>query len=411
MHIEPVTGHLALSIGDVSIPGRTRVNLGDDHPSRPGVVTIDLDVADSIITAARIQPGYVHRGVEKLFEVRSWRQVLSLADRHDWHESFIGELVLAMSIEKLMGILVPERAQWIRLILGELGISQARIAYLSFAVEHIKQRRRLLETPYYSNNQSSPKWDEYGTTLAGQLLQVRESIHNVFWLLTGNRVHPMFCRIGGVAADLNAAVQDAVIDAASQLDTIGAQFTELLNQTPIAALFSGRGVLTEDKIRAWGLSGVIARSSGLAYDLRRNPGYLTYLELFSQADIEPSTPALGEGDCLARFRQWASELGESAALVRAGLDGLSNSPANFATTLPKIVKVPRSSSYVEIESALGTAGVFVSSRGGTTPWRVGLRNASFVNLQAAERLLVGEHVDDVGLVVASLGYTVGDVDK
>lgn len=361
----------------MSPPGQTVLDLGPQHPTRAGVVAIDVELDESdVIVAARVQPGFLHRAAEKLFEVRDYRQVLMLADRHDWQAPFSGELVAALACEQLLGLSAPPRAVWLRTLLAETARIGSHLGFLTW-VAH-----------------ASP--DPH---LAASIRAARERWRELMLQLSGNRLHPMLNRLGGVEASPDQRWCEAV---AQWLDEVVA----LPLQAGIDALDlpPGLGVVTAEVIAQFGLSGPSVRSVGLERDLRRDPGYLSYHRL-SQHFITSN-----RGDVVGRFQQFVAELHYSADLARKCLPHcLGEEPTSVK--LSKIVKIPDDQTWVTIEAPLGIAGVHLVSRGGTTPWRLALRTPTFANMNAVQALLVGVPAEHAGAVVASMGYTIGDLDK
>ncbi len=240
---------------------------------------------------------------------------------------------------------------------------------------------------------------------APPLRPLREALREQTRLLTGNRVHPMVARIGGLAADadadwlaaetaLVARVRDAVRETAARLDADPA---------------AGAGVAPVDPatVTAFGLGGVVARASGVGLDLRCAPSPLPYAELAPLIRPAPST----QGDARARWAAQLAEAADACTLVEACVIRLADLPGPLAVRLGKVVKLPEGEAYLALEAPLGVAGFFVVSRGEKTPWRFALRTPSFANAAALEHVLVGVRVADLEVALASIGYVVGDIDR
>jgi NADH-quinone oxidoreductase subunit D len=363
--------------------GTVLLDLGPDHPSNAGLLELRLWTQDGMISRAEAVVGAMHRGAEKLFEVRDYRQIGMLADRHDWQAPFAGELLVALAGEQLLGVEVPERATWLRTLLAEHTRILSHLGFLGF-VAHALRRP--------------------GLTAA-----LRERLRDQTLALTGNRIHPMICRIGGLAAD---ASPGWLRDETHLMGTVARLADELGSQ--IGGFdFTQQSVavapLSASVIAGYGVSGPAARGSGVDLDLRRSAPYLGYIEL-AESTL-PAEPRVARGDAQSRFLVWAAELASSAALVRSCADRLLELSGPVAVRLGKIVKLPEGETYVAIEAPLGMAGCFLVSRGEKTPWRLKLRTPSFANVASLESLLIGVRVDQLEVALASMGYVVGDIDR
>ncbi|WP_425308099.1 NADH-quinone oxidoreductase subunit D [Ammonicoccus fulvus] len=348
------------------------LDLGPDHPSRAGLLEIHLTVAGDIVTAARVLPGAMHRGVEKLFEVRDYRQILMLADRHDWQAPFFGELAAAETFEGMLRLEPPARAVGVRILLAEHTRILSHLGFLGWTVA-----------------------DE--PDLAARVRATREALRRSTTALTGNRVHPMVARIGGVSVDPDPAWLTGEADLMVRVEELaGALGTHG---------FPGAGVapVTEELVDAFGLSGPLARSAGVRLDSRLTAP--AYADLLDHLHAPPSTA----GDAHARFAALAAECGDSARMVQHVCHHLPAGP--IQERLPRIVKLPEGETYHFVEAPLGRSGFHLVSRGDKTPWRMKLRSPSFPHVAALEALLPGTRADDVETVLASVGYVIGDLDK
>jgi NADH-quinone oxidoreductase subunit D len=361
--------------------GTILIDLGPDHPSQAGLIELRLWTSDRVISSAQVVVGAMHRGVEKLFEVRDYTQILMLADRHDWQAPFFGELAVALACEQMMGLVVPERAVWLRTLLAEHTRILSHAGFLTWV----------------------------GRTADADLglHRLRESLRRQTLELTGNRIHPMVNRIGGLAADADPdwlRVQTALMSAA---ESAAEAVLGLLDRDPVAGLTRGVAVLGPETIASYGVSGPAARASGVDLDLRRQQPYLGYAELSEL--VQPPTAA--EGDAWSRLRTLAEEMITSARLVRACADRLARTDGPVAVRLGKIIRLPEGRAYSSVEAPLGIAGVYLSSRGEKTPWRLRLRTPSFSNIASLENLLIGVSPAALEATLASVGYVVGDVDR
>jgi NADH-quinone oxidoreductase subunit D len=356
--------------------GTVLLDLGPDHPSNTGLIELRLWVDGGVIRSARVVVGAMHRGAEKLFEVRDYRQIISLADRHDWQAPFSGELMVALACEQLMGLGVPERASWLRTLLAEHTRILSHLGLLSY----LPWRRGI----------------DLGLTA------LREELRLQTYRLSGNRIHPMINRVGGLTEDADRgwlAAEHATMD---RVFVVADRLRGLTGEEGI-----GVAVLSAETIHQYGVSGPAARASGVDLDLRIQQPYLAYAELGHLLD----PPAPGAGDAADRLELVTAELAISARLVQACVERLAELSGPVSVKLGKIIRLPEGEVYVAVEAPLGIAGVFVVSRGEKTPWRFKLRTPSFNNVSGLESLLVGVPTDRLELTLASIGYVVGDIDK
>ena len=357
------------------------LDLGPEHPSHAGLIELRLWTEDNVITTARVVVGAMHRGAEKLFEVRDYRQILMLADRHDWQAPFFGELAVAMACEQMMGLAIPDRAVWLRTLLAEHTRLLSHCGFLGY-VAHRLQR-------------------DLG------LRALREALRTQTLRLTGNRIHPMATRVGGLGVDADEAWLQAERQVAERATRVSEILLTMINSALFGRLTSGVGLLDRDTIQEFGVSGPAARATGVDLDLRVQRPYLAYAELGGMI----SSPTRRSGDAQARLRVLAEELAISASLIIACAERLRELPGPVSVRLGKIIRVPEGEAYVAVEAPLGIAGVFLVSRGEKTPWRLKLRTPSFNNMSSLERVLVGVPTEALEATLASIGYVVGDIDK
>lgn len=360
------------------------LNIGPQHPSTHGVLRLRLTLDGERIAACEPILGYMHRGAEKLFEVRDLRQIIMLANRHDWLSAFSNELGVVMAAERMLGMEVPERAVWARTLLAELNRILNHLMFLgSYPLEV-----GAITPMFYA-------------------FREREEIQRVLEEVSGGRMHFMFNRVGGLKEDLpfgwTGRTRQAVALVRSRLDDIA---DLILGNEIFRARTRGIGVLSREQILQYGVSGPIARASGVDFDLRRDEPYLAYGEL----DVPVVTRT--EGDCLARFECLLDQTRVSLDLADACLDRLADLPPGPVNQrLPKILKIPYGHTYAWTENPLGLNGYFLVSRGEKTPWRLKLRSASFSNIQVLPEMLNGLLVADMIAILGSMFFVVGDVDR
>ena len=356
----------------------TRLDLGRLHPSRPGLVTIATTVDDGLITSSRINIGNLHRGDEKLFEVRDYRQIPMLASRHDWTAPFIGETGAAHAIEEAMGITIPTRVAWIRTLLAEFSRITSHLIFLSWVGHHCDD-----------------------TDLENSIATTIENARRVWQRCSGNRIHPMITRIGGLRIYPVSEWQPAL---GTWLDEADALVPRLHTALDAATGVRGVAVIPADMIDRYGLSGPVSRASGVDLDTRRRAA--VYNEL-SWPDVATDS----QGDAYSRLTTLCNDAIVSSSLCRQILDRLPSVDGPLETRLPTAIKAPRGRTWTTMEAPWGRAGYLLESRGGTTPWRMALRTPTFANVQVLEAVLPGTRVDDVTAAIASLGWTLGDLDK
>ena len=365
------------------------LNIGPQHPSTHGVLRLRLVVDGERVISADPIVGYMHRGAEKLFEVRDYRQILMLANRHDWLSAFSNELGVALAVERMMGIEVPIRAVWARTLLAELN---RILNHLMFLGSYPLELGAI--TPVF-----------YAFTEREELQAVMEEV-------SGGRMHYMFNRVGGLKEDLPAGWLGRVLGAtASVRRRLPRLEAMIIGNEILQARTRGVGVLDRPTAAEYGVSGPVARASGLDLDLRRDEPYLAYGELFAP-DGPGRVVTRTEGDCLARFEVLMEQVHVSLDLVEACVDRLrSLPPGPINVRLPKVLRVPEGQIYRWTENPLGLNGYYLVSRGDKVPWRLKLRSASFSNVQVLSRLLPGCLISDMVAVLGSTFFVVGDVDK
>ncbi|MBA0053067.1 NADH-quinone oxidoreductase subunit D [Streptomyces sp. AJS327] len=387
------TGHAAgqraettVGIGGAAESTDMVLNIGPQHPSTHGVLRLRLVLDGERISEAEPVVGYMHRGAEKLFEARDYRQIIVLANRHDWLSAFSNELGVVLAVERMLGMEVPERAVWLRTLLAELNRVLNHLMFLG-----------------------SYPLELGGITPVFHAFREREELQNVMEELSGGRMHYMFNRVGGLKEDLPAGWPHRARQAVGAVRARMGVFDELVLGNEI---FRGRtrhiGVLDPGTIEAFGVSGPLARASGVDFDLRRDEPYLAYRELADTLRVVTRP----EGDCLARFEVLLEQTHNALDLADACLDRLAELPPGPVNQrLPKVLKAPEGTTYAWTENPLGLNGYYLVSKGEKTPYRLKLRSASFNNIQALTRLLPGTLVSDMVAILGSFFFVVGDVDK
>ena len=365
--------------------GPQEIGVGPDHPTLDGLPQIALEVEAGTVVAAQWIPGSVHRGAEKLFESRDYRQIIMLVDRHDWLSAFCSEIGVVVGVERALGLVPAPRAQDIRILLCELTRIAHHLAFLAPLPGDLP-----------------PAWRAGAWAWRGEVLDLLEGA-------TGHRVHPMFCQVGGVRADVSSAWLGQVSsatgrwsaeDASSALGLLdGPELRTLLDSD-----YADVAVLTRELALGFGASGPVARASGVDLDLRRDDACLPY----------PSfpVPTSERGDARARVHLLVEELATSIDVVRWAVDRLEESAGQpVDVRLPKVVRVPEGATYTWTENPTGINGYLLVSRNDRTPWRLKLRSAGFGNAAAMGAALAGTAVADLPAALASFLIVCGDVDR
>jgi NADH-quinone oxidoreductase subunit D len=374
------TGHLGTS--DMIL------NIGPQHPATHGVLRLALTLDGERIMRADPIVGYMHRGAEKLFEARDYRQIIMLANRHDWLSAFSNELGVVLAVERMLGMEVPIRAVWARTLLAELNRVLNHLMFLgSYPIE-----LGAITPIFYA-------------------FREREILQAVMEEVAGGRIHYMFNRVGGLKEDLPAGWLDRTKSAVDVVRTrVRRDIDALVRGNEIfRARTRGIGVLSPQRAEAYGVSGPIARASGLDFDLRRDEPYLAYGELPPEL-MQVVTQT--DGDCLARFECLLDQVYVSLDIADHCIETLRSLPVGpINVRLPKVLKAPEGEVYAWTENPLGINGYFLVSRGEKTPWRLKLRTASFNNVQVLAELLPGTLVADMVAILGSMFFVVGDIDK
>ena len=358
------------------------LNIGPQHPATHGTLRIIARLDGEQVIWAEPSAGYMHRGYEKLTEVRSFPQVTALINRIDWLGSFANEVPFILASEKLMGIEAPPRAQYIRTILFEL----SRIANVSLFLGDLGVQLGAITPVFFA-------------------FRDREYALNLIESATGGRFHPNFDRIGGLKDDLPKGWIDETKATMKKMKQFCDTIEDLLFGNEIfQSRTRGIGVIPRDVAMSYGLSGANARASGIDWDLRRDQALPM---AWDKADWKVIThPA---GDAFARCWVRLQETREACSIVEQLVDNIPAGP--IMAKVPRIVKVPEGEAWVSTENPLGEMGYYVVSKGDTGPFRVKIRSASFNNISITPWLLKGVFVPDIITILASLYFILGDIDR
>jgi NADH-quinone oxidoreductase subunit D len=358
------------------------LNIGPQHPSTHGVLRIVLELDGEMIIRAEPVIGYMHRGAEKLSEYRDPRQVLVLMNRHDWLSAFNNELGWIIAVERMLGIEVPERAQWIRTMMAEWN---RLLNHLMFTGSYPLELGAM--TPMF------------------YAFREREMIQGLMESATGARMHHSYVRVGGLKDDLPRGFLKQGVEVLKWIRNKLHDFeTLILGNEIIHARTRGIGILPAEVAMAFGCSGPIIHASGVPMDTRKDEPYEKY------AEVEFDVPVATTGDCYDRLWVLVQRMWESCKIVEQCMDRLP--PGDYVSPkLPKKVKVPEGEIYVRTENPLGLMGYYVVGDGGDYPYRLKMRTASFSNVAMIPALLPGALVPDLIAILGSIFFVVGDVDR
>ena len=366
---------------EIETEGMT-LNIGPQHPATHGTLRIVAKLDGEQVVSADPVMGYMHRGYEKLAEVRTYPQVTTLINRIDWLGSFANEVPFILAAERLMEVEAPPRAQWIRTILFEL----SRIANITLFLGDMAVQVGAITPVFFA-------------------FRDREHVLNQIEAATGGRFHPNFDRIGGLKDDLPAGWVAETRQAMRKIRRFCDEIEELVEGNEIfQARTRGIGVIPPDVGLSYGLSGANIRASGVDWDVRRDsPCGLVHDQVDWKVWTHP------DGDSFARFWVRLQETREATRIVDQLLDGIPAGP--IMAKVPVIIKVPAGEAYVETENPLGVMGYYVVSKGDLNPFRVKIRSASFSNVSITPWLLKGVYVPDIITILGSLYFILGDIDR
>ncbi|NCZ69505.1 MAG: NADH-quinone oxidoreductase subunit D [Acidimicrobiia bacterium] len=384
------------------------INMGPQHPSTHGVLRLMLELQGETVLRCKPIIGYLHTGMEKTGEELTFLQGGTNVTRMDYLSPLNNELVFSMAVEKLLGIEndIPERAVWMRMLLSELNRMSSHLLFLATNGMDIGAVSMML----YG-------WRE------------REEVLRFFQKVTGLRMNHNFIRPGGLAADLPPGWRDDVLSILEMLPPRLAEYDILMTDQPIwRERLQGVGVITADEALALGTSGPILRSTGVAWDLRRDQPYLRY------EDVEFDVIVGTYGDAFDRYAIRLNEIRESIRIVyqildrmplgdyriqnkkvtpppRARIDESMEALIHHFKIFTEGFKVPEGEVYVGIESPRGEIGCYIVSDGGPKPYRIHMRAPSFVNIQALPHMMRGGLVADAVAVISSVDPVLGEVDR
>jgi NADH-quinone oxidoreductase subunit D len=385
---------------------RTVLNMGPQHPSTHGVLRLMLELDGETILRAEPDVGYLHTGIEKQCESKTYQQVVPLTDRVDYLANLSNNLCYVLAVERLLGLEVPPQAQWMRVMLTELTRISSHLVWLGTHAIDIGAMSVFL-----------------------YCFREREDLLRIFEMFSGQRMMTSYFRVGGLALEPPRGWHKPVGAFLDRFPAALQEYEDLLTANPIWKIRTkGVGWVPLDDLLNLGVTGPMIRAAGLAWDIRKSEPYSGY-EKFD-FDI----PTRREGDVYARYEVRLEEMRQSARIARQAMEGMPSGP--WAADAPKVVlpprekmktemealihhfkivyegfKVPAGEVYQVIESPRGELGYYVVSDGSAKPYRVHIHGPSFGNLQATGAMVEGRLLADVIAALGSMDFVLGDVDR
>ena len=369
-------------LGVVEEENLITLNLGPQHPSTHGVFRMVMQLQGETVIGAIPVMGYLHRSSEKLGEARTYVQGTVLTDRMDYLSPITTNWAYALTIERLTGLVVPDRAEYLRVITGELSRIQSHlVAVGTFGMDV----------------------GTYGTPLL-YALREREAVLDLMALPTGVRMNPSYIRYGGVA-------RDAPPEFFPQLERFLRIFPSKIDEYEAILtsneVFRNRtinvGIIPPDVARAYSVSGPILRASGVDYDVRRAEPY----SIYDRFDWE--VPVRYNGDCFDRYMLRILEMRQSTRILQQALESIPE--GDIRAKMPKVLKPPKGEAYARIEGPKGEIGFYLVSDGTPNPNRYNVRPPSFVNLTCMSQIAVGHKLADAVVILGSFDIVMGEVDR
>ncbi len=390
-------------------PGQDRtmiLNMGPQHPSTHGVLRVLLEIDGE--TVVRLMPdiGFLHTGIEKTCEAKFYQQVVPLTDRIDYLCPMTNNLCYVLAVEKLLGLEIPPKAQWLRVLLNELTRINSHLVWLG-----------------------THAMDIGALTVFLYCFREREEVLRMFEMVSGQRMMTSYFRVGGIALEPPLGFFDRVRDFAGYFPEKVDEYENLLTGNPIWGMRTkGVAVMSAEDAIALGATGPTLRGSGVDIDLRRDMPYSSYEK------FQFKVPVSQDGDVFARYMCRVQELRESTAIVRQALDGMPEGPIKadaphvvlpdrekMKTQMESLIyhfkiitegfAVPAGEVYQAVESPRGEMGYYIVSDGTAKPYRVHMRSACFANLQTLAKMCEGRLIADVVAAIGSIDIVLGEIDR
>jgi NADH-quinone oxidoreductase subunit D len=357
------------------------LNVGPQHPSTHGVFRLVVKIDGEIITEATPVIGYLHRGTEKLAENLQYTQIIPYTDRMDYLSAMTNNYVICHAVETMMGIQIPDRAEYLRVMAMELGrIASHLVAWGTYIL------------------------DLGATSPFIYAFRDREMIINMLNELSGARLTFNYMRVGGVKWDAPEGWVDGVREFVPYLrEQLKGYHTLVSGNEIFLDRVKGVGVYSKEDAINYSLSGPNLRSTGVKWDLRKDEPY----SIYDRFDFDVVTRE--EGDCLARYHVRLEEIEESLKILEQACEQFP-AEGEIMAKVPKIIKAPKGEAFVRIESPRGEIGCYISSDGKKEPYRLKFRRPSFYNLQILPKLLVGENISNLIAILGAVDIVLGEVD-
>jgi NADH-quinone oxidoreductase subunit D len=388
-------------------PRRMTLNMGPQHPSTHGVLRVVLELDGETILSAVPDIGFLHTGIEKECEVKTWQQVVTLTDRVDYLANLSNNLVYALAVEKLIGdIEIPPKAQWMRVMLTEFSRLNSHLVWLG-----------------------THALDIGAMSVFFYCFREREDILRILEMFSGQRMMTSYIRIGGLALEPPRGWQQAVGKFIRAFPSKVDEYEELLNKNPIwTRRTKGVGFIALEDMLDLGVTGPMIRAAGVDWDIRKKEPYSSYDKFDFRVPVETSNDVWG------RYRVRLQEMRESARIISQALEGMPGGPwkadaphvvlpdrEKMKTEMEALIyhfkivtegfRVPAGEAYQCIESPRGEIGYYVVSDGTSKPYRVHMRTPSFGNLQALPKMLEGILIADSIAALGSMDFVLGDTDR
>jgi NADH-quinone oxidoreductase subunit D len=389
-----------------SAPRRMTLNMGPQHPSTHGVLRIVLELEGEMIVSAEPDIGFLHTGIEKECEQKTWQQVVTLTDRVDYLANLSNNLVYALTVEKLLQLEIPPKAQWLRVMMTELSRLNSHLVWLG-----------------------THALDIGAMSMFFYCFREREDILRILEMFSGQRMMTSYIRIGGVALEPPRGWQQAVGKFIRGFPSKVDEYEDLLDSNPIwTRRTKGVGFISLEDMLDQGVTGPMIRAAGVPMDLRKTEPYSSY----EKFDFRVATRT--ENDVYARYRVRLEEMRQSASIITQALEGMpeglwqADAPhvvlperEKMKTQMEALIyhfkivtegfRVPAGEAYQCIESPRGEIGYYIVSDGTSKPYRVHMRTPSFGNLQALPTLLNGILLADSIAALGSMDFVLGDTDR
>ncbi len=358
------------------------INFGPQHPSTHGVFRMRVTLDGEVVVDLEPIFGYLHRGIEKLAEGRTYTQNIPFTDRLDYLASMANNFAYVLSVEKLAGIEVPERAEYLRVIMAEL----MRISRLLMSVGFLTNELGAMMTPLL------------------YMVREREKILDLFDMVCGQRLTYNYMRIGGVSHDIPREFLPAVKKFVREMPGFIDEYDQLLKENEIVlARTKGVGILPADVAINNSVSGPMLRASGVKWDIRKDDPYSVY----DRFDFD--IPTGSAGDIYDRYRQRIEEMRQSVRILEQAIKQIP--PGEVCAKVPALLRPPKGEAYGHIEAPTGELGFYLVSDGSIAPYRFRVRPPELLNLTVLREITIGWKVADLIVIFGSIDIAMGEVDR